>query len=598
MSRGGGIDKEFVEEKVAFTVNPERPDHFIPRISVSKTSGSSGRVEKSFRPMEPSDVARILDYEGVPDPPPDGTMMHGEMDGNDIDFPSRHFCIRGGFLLYFDTNDVTGSGASHYVEYHGAPMGVIPLDKVTISLPPGGRRVFREHAQTNAKTGYEIAILHGGSAEGGDGNRPPAFIAAKSLQLREQWAEAIKARAGVERATKLRAVFNMAAGSALKPQDMLKNSGNAVTADLLKPKKGKKTRKNLKLSDDKDGGGNENLVQEALQDFGKSNFNEKAFVDAYFEKYSEKDAEDECRLMEQKQTAIKKGLKTAILEQYEYFVEASAEMTKMGKEVGELKNMVETQVETIKEMKEIDFGLTSNLDDGDEEASFEDDVFDGARKSGAAGSRRRLDDDQSDASSVSSNGADAPKFETGLRFRDPDSKEGVIQIPSYLDDSTEEITAYVKESRYTDATDLWAKAKKEVSGIMKHHETPNNYYLTRKQFAQMQTLITSLDDLAEMIRNRLVENLRRKNEALKQASKRERSEASTQMVPSVSPCCLNDDLVSLRLLVKLGKTQDAATAYSARRSLLLLERYVPCSYLTIFRLNSTSSLNLFALSSL
>jgi hypothetical protein len=88
----------------------------------------------------------------------------------------------------------------------------------------------------------------------------------------------------------------------------------------------------------------------------------------------------------------------------------------------------------------------------------------------------------------------------------------------------------------------------------------------------VQTLIASLEDLAEMISNRLVENLRRKNEALKQASKRERSDPSAQMVPSVSPCCLNDDLVPLRLLVKLGKTQEAATAYSARRSLLLLER--------------------------
>mmetsp|Transcript_2400 Transcript_2400/g.5533 ORF Transcript_2400/g.5533 Transcript_2400/m.5533 type:complete len:772 (+) Transcript_2400:160-2475(+) len=576
MSRGGGVEKEFVEERVAFTVNPERPDHFIPRISVSKTSGNSGRVEKSFRPIEPSDVARILDYESVPDPPPDGAMMHGEMSGGDINFPQRHFCIRGGFLFYFDETDITGSGQSHYVEYHGAPIGVIPLDKVTISLPPGGRRVFREHAQTNAKTGYEIAILHGGSAEGGDGNRPPAFIAAKTLQLRERWADAIKARAGVERHTKLRTVFNFSSGAGMTPQDMLKKSGNSVkTETSRKTKKGKKNRK-FASSDEKGEGGNENLVQGALEVFGKSGFNDKGFVDNYFEKNSEKDAEDECRLMDLKQLAIKKGLKTAILEQYEYFVEASAEMTKMGKEVGDLKNMVETQVETIKVMKEIDFGLTSALDDVDENASFVDDgdgLFNDprdARKSG--GSRRRLDDDQSDASSVSSNGGEeAQKFDTGIRYRDPDSKEGVIEIPSYLDDSTEEITAFVKESRYTDATDLWAKAKKEVAAIVVHHDTRNHFYLTQKQFAQVQKLISSLEDLAEMISNRLVENLRRKNEALKQASKRERSAASTQMVPSVSPCCLNDDLVSLRLLVKLGKTQDAATAYSARRSLLLLE---------------------------
>lgn len=77
--------------------------------------------------------------------------------------------------------------------------------------------------------------------------------------------------------------------------------------------------------------------------------------------------------------------------------------------------------------------------------------------------------------------------------------------------------------------------------------------------------------MAEKIGNRLVENLRRKNEALKQASKRERTDPSAHLVPSVSPCCLNDDLVPLRLLVKLGKSQEAATAYSSRRSLLLQE---------------------------
>ena len=108
--------------------------------------------------------------------------------------------------------------------------------------------------------------------------------------------------------------------------------------------------------------------------------------------------------------------------------------------------------------------------------------------------------------------------------------------------------------------------------LMVQHEQPTDNLLTKKQFSLVQTLIENLDELAEMISDRLVENLRRKNEALKQASKRERSDPMAQMVPSVSPCCLGDDSVSLRLLVKLGKTQEAAIAYSARRSLLLLER--------------------------
>jgi len=87
----------------------------------------------------------------------------------------------------------------------------------------------------------------------------------------------------------------------------------------------------------------------------------------------------------------------------------------------------------------------------------------------------------------------------------------------------------------------------------------------------MQMLTERLEELAQMISKRLVENLRRKNEALKQASKRERADPAAHLIPSVSPCCLNDDAVSLRLLVRLGKSQEAATAYAARRSLLLLE---------------------------
>lgn len=72
--------------------------------------------------------------------------------------------------------------------------------------------------------------------------------------------------------------------------------------------------------------------------------------------------------------------------------------------------------------------------------------------------------------------------------------------------------------------------------------------------------------------SRLAEGLRRKNEALKQASKRERADPSNLMAPIVSPCCLDDDVVPLQLLVKLGDAKEAAAAYSARRSLLLTDR--------------------------
>ena len=100
MAANGGLEKEFVEERVAFTVDPEKPEQFLPRILVSKSVDRIGRarVEKTFRQFQTDDINRVLDFENVDDPPPDGPMMHCE---NETDFPSRHFALRGGFLFYF-----------------------------------------------------------------------------------------------------------------------------------------------------------------------------------------------------------------------------------------------------------------------------------------------------------------------------------------------------------------------------------------------------------------------------------------------------------------------------------------------------------------
>ena len=106
------------------------------------------------------------------------------------------------------------------------------------------------------------------------------------------------------------------------------------------------------------------------------------------------------------------------------------------------------------------------------------------------------------------------------------------------------------------------------------HEKPVELWLTKTQQANLRMLQQTLEKLADQMAHRLEESLRRKNEALKQASKRERSDPRGSMAPIVSPCCLEDDALPLQLLVRLGKTQEAAASYSARRSLLLLERYV------------------------
>ena len=463
---GAGLD-EFVEERVAYIVDQDLPSRFIPRIAVSKTTNRIGqaKVEKSFRAFEAEDVQRVLDFDNVSDPPPDGPMMHGE--ANDA-FPSRHFCLRGGFLFYFDLDSASGAGQSHYVTYHGPPLGVIPLDKVTVSFPPGGRRCFREHAQTNARKGYEFAILHEPGEAAIDSMRPPAFVVTESLVLRDRWANAIKARARVKQQTGLRSnIFGHEPTFTTKATEMLKEK-ESKRKDFKKEKRSRKgKRASMVASGKSDKVVEDGAIQEALQEFGKNSFSENAWIDNYFESHTEEDAETRYMQMENWQDAIKKGLQNAVLEQYEYFVEASAEMTKMGREVVDLKTFVETQVETVKEMKEIDF-TTAILGQADDHSDGED-MFNDKRRGG-----HRRGDDQSDASSVSSygdgnGGKDGPaggKRGVESKFRDPESREGAIEIPDFFEDAAEEILAFVKESRYSDATDLWAKSKQEVTDIM------------------------------------------------------------------------------------------------------------------------------------
>jgi len=93
--------------------------------------------------------------------------------------------------------------------------------------------------------------------------------------------------------------------------------------------------------------------------------------------------------------------------------------------------------------------------------------------------------------------------------------------------------------------------------------------LPKKQFATLQRILRSIDNLTVRICGYLSEGLRRKNDALRHMQKKERNDPLLNNSPLVSPVALNDDASALHLLVKLGRHQDAAAAYTARRSLLL-----------------------------
>ncbi len=87
----------------------------------------------------------------------------------------------------------------------------------------------------------------------------------------------------------------------------------------------------------------------------------------------------------------------------------------------------------------------------------------------------------------------------------------------------------------------------------------------------MRRILIAIEDISKRLADRLSEGLRRKNEALKQTIKREKADPLSGMIPSISPVSLNDDSTALNLLVRLGRHQEAASAYATRRSLLLQE---------------------------
>ena len=107
--------------------------------------------------------------------------------------------------------------------------------------------------------------------------------------------------------------------------------------------------------------------------------------------------------------------------------------------------------------------------------------------------------------------------------------------------------------------------------LLIQHEKLTDRKLTIKQLNNIHHTNESITDLTKRMSERICEALRRKNEAFKQLSKRERADPLSEFAPLLSPICLHDDDTSLQLLVKLGYYNNAAEAYSSRRSLLLME---------------------------
>ena len=65
----------------------------------------------------------------------------------------------------------------------------------------------------------------------------------------------------------------------------------------------------------------------AVEQFGVHLFQEEKWVHEFLQKHSVSDLPGQCDQLEKWMDVIKNGLRGAVLEQYEYFVEASREMS-------------------------------------------------------------------------------------------------------------------------------------------------------------------------------------------------------------------------------------------------------------------------------
>lgn len=638
------------KERVTHFLDPSAASHiplFLPHIARGDDDDGGGEGE----PLQAGDIDRVMDYPNMPDPPKDSQVMHCEAPGSGIDndggeeevydggisFPKRSAKLSGGYIFLSKPRDKNNADSS---PKKGEKIACIPLQSCTVDFPPGGRRVFREHAHTGARKGYEMAI----HVKSNEGEKMTCYIVLDSLGQRESWAGAIRLRCDVGNKLTILRPGGIAGSRLMSADDAYYNdkvSQPTHTAGVQGNRQGQhgKKQKPRGLAGPSSGmqksamsggvgptsSGNADL-DAAIEQFGVHGFKEEKWVHEFLRNHSVSQLPGECDQLERWIDVIKNGLRGAVLEQYSYFVEASREMSTMGREVAWIRTLVERQQETLMSMRNIDFG--AGFEDADEGGGDDEYGYLSEDDDGLLGGMGN--DGLSDASSVDSSSSDDEStptnsrtpMRTNLRSRRRESRKKTgnniplapmdedlpptvsqqssqVEIAPWISDVTEEVSAFIKESRYTDATELILKAKTEISGILAAHETTPPIVTTsssigtrntgstaplsssntsaspkklhKKQQALLERINLQLDALMDRMSKRLAENLRRKNEALKASAKRERADPLSTLAPLVSPVCLNDDAVALNLLVKLGRYQEAATAYAARRSLLLSE---------------------------
>ena len=220
-----------------------------------------------------------------------------------------------------------------------------------------------------ARKGYEMAIL---VKQSNDTEKMSCYIVLDSLGNRETWAGSIRLRCDVgNKLTVLRP--GGIAGSRLMSVDDTYYNEKVHPPVVAGGNQGSTVNRALQSKKQKHFGHRSSFLQKslvpegpvssgnadldaAIEQFGVNRFKEEKWVNEWLQKHSVSDLPGECDQLERWIDVIKNGLRGAVLEQYEYFVEASREMSTMGREVAWIRTLVERQQETLMSMRNIDFG--------------------------------------------------------------------------------------------------------------------------------------------------------------------------------------------------------------------------------------------------
>lgn len=532
------------------------------------------------KPLLKEDLDRVSDFNYIAVPPPSTAKLR-VCDLSKEEFVACDCRLRGGYIFYVKEN----SGIEITEEENVVGVPCIPLYQCTVEFPPGGRRMFREHVNFKGSKGYEFAIR---AKQDGTPEQTLAYIVGDKLSIREEWSNAIKHRSEVKRETQVRIMVasqkeklksaSMMYGDSMADDEVQYFSSNSHSRRIALTQ----TVMNDSLQDK-----NQELLGNALKDFLSDNnktFNEEDWVYSFFRDHDEFDSENTVALLESYLKEVRRSIRSSILEQYENFVDASKELTIMGKEVAKTRDSWKRHVEDITVLKDsIKFqeAFRSLLDNEDDQDDVSDDSS--ARPTKVFTTSLFLDSDDSSMGSSDDSLEDTrilrnkpvkSTLPTPSEEKETD-KTTHVQLPPHLSASIETYSNLSSlQCRYTEASNVGFKVKAEIENLLSQDERLTENKFSNKQITTLLRMQQNIEEISSKMCKHLVENLRRKNEALRQTLKRDRSSiplSELMLLPLVSPTCLGDDIPLLNILVKHGRSQEAAKQYAARRTLLLNE---------------------------